>query len=288
MNPANPQQPNAATTRTAQHRQVLSPLNLEARRSPGRARQIVTQVYVQLQADIDAFTAPPDIWHNFAILADRIGMEAEESLILRAALREWQHDVDLLCDHLQNAFNSGSVDYNPTLAAQYWERLEKLPRTVTAPYWRFWTFGAQYHMRITRDLTRAKNLLDEGLRYVQRDGLENILRSYRALLVDSEPLRPIRDEQDLIAYQEWAFSLLESRYKLGIQLGVENGYVLAGELAKLYQERAGARLAATPNASQAQQRQEQNRNEDLEQALIYLRLAEALYTGNSNHPIQAI
>lgn len=111
-----------------------------------------------------------------------------------------------------------------------------MPTKKTAPYWRFWVFGAMYHVAILRDPDSAMKLLDEGVRSVTRDALMDILASYRRVLVDSIPRHLLKDEKDMREYQLQTLDLLEKRYKLGISLGIENAYVLARELAKLHQE----------------------------------------------------
>jgi tetratricopeptide (TPR) repeat protein len=133
--------------------------------------------------------------------------------------------------------------------------------------------------------------LDEGLKWVKRDGLMDVLRSYRRVLVDSIPLEPIKDNRQFSAYQKHVFELLEERYLLGLRMGVENGYVLAVELARLYQEQASGgaldRLELKGN-EEDEQSLHTSSNHYLQRALQYLDLAEILYTGDPNHPIWEI
>lgn len=151
-----------------------------------------------------------------------------------------------------------------------------MPRKQTGPCWRFWGYGAIYHATTLNDPATALQLLDDGLLAVKRDGLMDILRTYRRVLIDSVPLRKLDSIDQLAAYQQEAISILESRYRMGIQLGIENAYVLAQDLARLHQERAGVEAdESTPNENNAYLRKE----------LAYLDLAEKLYTGDPNHQI---
>jgi len=113
----------------------------------------------------------------------------------------------------------------------------------------------------------------------------DILRSYRRVLVDSIPVRPIeRNLKDLEEYHRWILETLEERYQMGLRLGLENGYVLATELARLYQEQAGREGLSPSSAGEPGEPSQ----DYLEKALYYLELAEKLYTGDPNHPITEI
>lgn len=116
----------------------------------------------------------------------------------------------------------------------------------------------------------------------------DILRSYRSVLVDNVPSssRRLTDLSSVETYHTYIFETLESRYLLGLKLGVENDYVLARDLARLYQERAGF-IVASSN-SQDQGISQQRADEFLDKALNFLTLSEKLYTGDSNHPINDI
>lgn len=251
-----------------------------------QAREIVREIYQALNDHIDAYWGPPDIWHNFAILAGRLHMYDEEYRFYISGLHAWRDDVDLLCDLLNEYTGLGNQHYNPGLARKTWQILENLPREITSPYWRFWVFSAIYFARIEGNPAHGVEILDEGLLSVRRDTIQNILRNYRVLLVDQAPGTRIKHLGELDAAQQDLIGRLEQRYTLGIRLGVENGYVLATELARLYQERAGTRAVASAliDARAAQTAV----NEDLGKALTYLKLAEALYTGDSRHPIDDI
>ncbi len=207
-------------------------------------------------------------------------------MMWQAGLRMWPDDIDLLCSLLQEYYGAGNLHYNPQQASVIWDRLTKLPPNKATPYWRFWVFGAQYHIRILNDPATAIKLLDQGLQYVRRDSVMDVLRAYRSALVDSIPVQQLADPASLETYHKFIFETLEERLRRGLRLGVENGYVLAQDLAKLYQERAGVIAASVESNSQSiSQQQVENY---LGKALEFLTLAEKLYTGDSNHPIDQI
>lgn len=265
----------------------LTQVYYETRRVPAQmARPKIDEVYNTLRADIEAYGGPPDVWHNVAMVANKCGHDEAEFMFYLGGLHQWPQDVDLLCDALQEYYGSGNLHYNPVKAEATWEYLNSMPREITGPYWRFWVFGSIYHVRVKREPREALALLDEGLSYVRRDGLTNILRNYRAIFVDGTPLEPIQSETELRRYQTQVVNVLEQKLKLGLTLGVEDGYVLALELARLYQERAGMRLVSEDAADGAPR--SRYATDDLDNALTYLKLAESLYTGNDNHPLEDI
>lgn len=255
---------------------------------PNEARELLMRVYMELTENLEAYWGPPDAWHNLSINASRLGQDEAEYMFWLGGLHAWPEDVDLLCDILSEYTGPGNQHHSPALARTTWQILESLPRERTAPYWRFWAFGASYYAQIERNPQRGLDLLDEGLLYVKRDGIVDILRNYRAMLVDHIPRKKIASLRQLGDYQEETLKLLEEKYKLGIQLGSEAGYTLATELAKLYQERAASRAAAPTPSSLDARTVQQLVSEDLDKALTYLKIAEALYTGDPRHPVEAI
>lgn len=252
--------------------------------NPQRARELFERI---LEEGLDNYTASPDLWHNAAMVAGRVQHREAQLAFVEAGLREWPDNVDLLCDELQYRYTS---HYDLQKAQEIWQRLENMPREVTGPFWRFWVYGAIYHAVELFNPQKGLELLDEGLKWIKRDGLMDILRSYRRVLVDSTPLEQIEDQGQLRKYHKRALKILEERYRIGLELGVENGYVLATELAWLYQEQAGMEIFANSSISNEQtiEQPSSRRDDYLKQALEYLDLAERMYTGNSNHPIWEI
>jgi hypothetical protein len=246
-----------------------------------RARKMFDDL---LAAGIDTYTAPPELWHNASMVAARVKhREAEEQVVLRG-LNEYPGNVILLCDEMQMR---QTTHYDPARAKEIWQQLDGMDRSLTAPHWRFWVYGAIYHATQLCDQTTALGLLDEGLRSVRRDALMDILRSYRRVLIDCVPSEPLDSEEAVIDHQRRALDQLEQRYRWGIELGVETAYVLATDLAVLCQERAGTDLKVpeTEPVSSADAEGAGNHNDYLDRALEYLSLAERLYTGNENHPL---
>jgi hypothetical protein len=238
--------------------------------NPSAAYQLLDEAH----KDLSIYSDTPEIWHNIAIIAARVQHNGAELAFVLAGLGEWPNDVDLLCDALQ-LFRTSS--YDPDRAADIWKRLQAMDRNSTGPFWRFWVFGAIYLAQDLHQREEGVKLLDEGLRSVRRDGLMDVLRSYRQVLLDTPPSQPYANEGEMKLQYAKSIETIEARYRLGIDLGVENGYVLALDLAKLLQERAGA-----------QEKESGKARDFLKQALDYLDLAESMYTANANHPISDI
>lgn len=269
-------------------RKPLWPFYYETERyeytNPQRARELFERI---LEEGLDNYTASPDLWHNAAMVAGRVEHRVAQLALVEAGLREWPDNVDLLCDELQYRHSS---HYDIQKAQEIWQRLESMPREVTGPFWRFWVYGAIYHAVELCNPQKGLELLDEGLKWVKRDSLMDILRSYRRVLVDSTPLEQIEDQGQLREYHKRALKILEERYRIGLELGVENGYVLATELARLYQEQAGTELFSNFSGSNEQilERPPSAKDDSLKRALECLDLAERMYTADPNHPIWEI
>jgi tetratricopeptide (TPR) repeat protein len=248
-----------------------------------QARQLLQTIL----PDLASYTGAPDTWHNTAMVAGRVGHYDAQLRIIEEGLRQWPHDVDLLCDELQERYGR---HYDEKRAEEIWEQLERsmLPEQ-TGAYWRFWVYGAVYHGRVLRNRQKAMELLDSGLLAVTRDNLMDIISGYRRVLVDSVPAEGLRSLEEVEEYQRDALAILEKRYRLGIRLGVENGHVLAIQLAQLSRERAGEDIDRSGGGQLSRKEIEKTR-EHLEQALKYLDLAETIYTGmgGMNHPVHDI
>lgn len=248
--------------------------------NPPRAREMIERVYDE---GFDRYTAPPDLWHNLSMIAAKVRHREAELDLLQAGLKEWPDDVDLLCDEFQLRITS---HYDATRAEEIWQKLNtEMPRNRTGPYWRFWVYGAIYHAITLHDTKTAHALLDEGLGYVRRDGTMDILRNYRRILIDSAPEIDLPDEQSVRNYYTKVFDKLEKQYQLGIDLGVENAYVLATDLARLYQERAGTGTLGDGRDASQDSQPALVQSQYVSEAIRYLDLAEMLYTGNTNHPV---
>jgi len=189
----------------------------------------------------------------------------------------------LLCSQFQQFYAKSDMYYSPQAARERWEYLRKLPIEQTGPAWRFWVYGATYYSSELKNTQGAEDLLRQGLSYVRRDGIMDILRAFRGVLLSGPPAKLV-NFADLEAEQEHLFQSVQDQFLLGIRMGVDNSYVLAMDLAEMYQERAG--IANVPVAVQ-QNLSDKQRNY-LDKALEYLALAERLYTGDSNHPIYEI
>lgn len=259
---------------------------------PQRTHKMLDEILPQL----GSYGGPPELWHNTAMTAARVKHHEAELGIVLEGLRQWPENVDLLCDELQYRHTS---HYDPERAQAIFHKLTEMQPSKTSPCWRFWVYRATYLARELHQPAEAIKLLDAGLLSVTRDSLMDVLRAYRMALVDSVPVEKLQDETRAVALQKCALDQLESRYKRGMALGLENGHVLAWNLARLYQERAGAAIERTltgtstgdmPAAEAPGQdvAMSQEASHYLQKALQYLDLAEQMYTGNPNHPIWEI
>lgn len=260
---------------------VYHEINILEANNPPEARKRITNIV----AHIDDYTAiRADYWFNLAASAGRLNLMNARTKIIDYALTQFPDNVDLLCDKFQTAYSGGSEAAGAE-AAELWETLSALPQAKF--YWRYWVYGANYHARVKRDRQAALQILDQGLLNVPSDELMDIVRNYRAVLIDEVPPIPphdldTKDRRAIMEYRQSlekeAFQQLEKIYKFGIELGVEGGYHLALQLAVLYMEHA----ASTP----ANTRQD-DQDDYYKKALYYLDLAEKMFTGMQgiNHPI---
>ena len=219
-----------------------------------------------LVGTLHEYTAPADLWFNFAMDCARLRvLELEMEALETGLLEHPDNNVDLLCAVLQCRH---STHEDLSEAERIASQLEALPLTAKARYWRYWTYLAIYYGIEKGDRARAVQLLDEGLRYVRRDALNEYLRTYRRVYIDSAPpVDSAPSNLDEVAEEyEKSINLVAEQLKRGLELGVENGYALAIELAILYQEQAYAT------------RQEGGQSESLQKALEVLELAERMFT----------
>jgi tetratricopeptide (TPR) repeat protein len=218
------------------------------------------------------YTGPVDVWFNLSAEAGRLGLQEEGFHIAGEGLEEHPNNVDLLCDRFQDFY---ALFKDPQKAQEIWKKLESLEHSKY--YWRYWTYGAIYHSTMLRDQEKALGLLESGLNHVSSDHINDIIRAYRRVLIDSPPSQQIQNRQEREMVERQSFEKMKDLYEWAISLGVEDGYSLAVNLAELYQERA---------ASQSMDNQTQE--DFLQQALKYLDLAEKMFTGSPNHPVWEI
>ena len=216
------------------------------------------------------YTGSVDTWFNLSAKAGRLAMPDCGLLITEEGLKEYPNSVDLLCDQLSDYYGFFK-DANK--AKSVWERLTSLDESNR--YWRYWVYGANYHARLLQDRGTALHLLEQGLLHVSSDSINNIVRAYRGVLIDS-PSSPIPANRQAREEQETkAFTQMEELYKWAISLGVEEGHSLAVELAALYQEKAGQESL-----------KDKEHIDFLQQALNYLDYAEKMFISRGeNHPI---
>lgn len=208
----------------------------------------------------------PDEWFNLATTAARIDHTTVQRRILDVALKAHPEDVDLLCERFSFEYFHGSIANAKTA----WQRIADLGKERTAPYWRYWTYRALFLARYLNDKAAAVELLDDARQYVRPADLLNIYHNYRTILIDGsvKPADPVGhlSEYDYLAGE------VEKKYREGLELGIENGYVLATDLALLLRERSAGKT-------------KDKADQDLDAALVLLDEAERIYTKSNNHPI---
>jgi tetratricopeptide (TPR) repeat protein len=218
-----------------------------------------------VESRLDFITGSPSDWFNLAVEARRVNNYTAARHVLEEATKRYPDDVDLLCELLQ--FQYG----NRAQADETWQRLRSMDVDQVSGYWRYWVYGATYLARYLHDQKAALELLETGLLRVRFADLQNVLGHYRIVLLDGDTLLSTHTpEQMAQRYREY-LGIIEERYKLGLELGVECGYVLAVSLARLLRERTASSWEGSANT--------------INEALHYLDLAERAYTHDPNHPI---
>lgn len=217
---------------------------------------------------LDALVGSNDEWFNFAVRASVVEHLTAERVIVERGLEHHPEDVDLLCQYLQ--FRYGHVSLRS--AEETWAVLESLGRERTAPFWRYWVYGATLHGHHLHDRKRALALLDEGLHHVRPADQLNIYRHYRQVLLDGAPGAMDPDADPSLSTHKDLVDAIETRYKEGIDRGIESGYVLAVDIAKLLRERSA-------------REDEEVASTTIGRAIGYLDVADRIYTNDPNHPV---
>jgi len=255
----------AAANYVAEINTLVAPLA----RSP-QTRGIARKFFNDLiDTDFSKLNGSPDEWFNLATSAGQCRNVTAEHKILEVAITLHPDDVDLRCAWFQLRFGHGTI----ADAEEARMQVDELGADITAPFWRYWAYNATFLSRYLNDKKRAVEFLDQALSKVPPADLLNIYRHYRLVLIDgyAGPL----DYQDPSMTDHAALvKRVEDRFREGLALGIEDGYVLAVDLAHLLRERsAGDRDRA---------------DEILDEALKFLDIAEQTYTNDGNHPLQDI
>lgn len=232
-----------------------------SRLPPQLAVPILEEFCLRVQQDPDRFrTDSPDSLHNLAITAKNFRRHDLEKILLKAGVDIFPDNVDLLADLLQVCYVKSN---DPKLAAETWEKLERIAASIRDTQWRYWVFGALYHLRMLNNLERAKDLLVKGLEAVRGDQKCDVLRAFDDVFVDASPT----PEVDKVM----------SAWKKGIQEGYDLSYTVALKLAVLQQRRAGSVGA-----------DRDRRHDLLQEAIEWLDVAEATFTADRRHPITEV
>jgi hypothetical protein len=231
------------------------------------ARSLTTEL---VNGDLPSLLGSPNEWFNLVTYASQIDYTTAERAIFEAAFHSYPHDVDLLCQWFQFHFAHGNIDD----AAVIWQQIEALGEEETAPYWRYWVYRATFLANFLNDRTHAVEFLERAENQVVPEGLLNIFRHYRTVLIDGG-VKPSASGGESTSDYDALAKTVEKKFREGLRLGIENGYVLASALARLLRERSAGKS-------------ENDVDRVLDEALALLDLAERTYTGNPNHPIEDI
>jgi tetratricopeptide (TPR) repeat protein len=226
--------------------------------------------YELIGTDLRRLLGSPDEWFNLATSAARARNYTAYEALLRVAIEQHPADVDLRCSWF--SFCYGHKTLEDALAAR--EELDALGLDTTATYWRYWCFNALFESQYLGNKAEAERLLDRALSAVPPAGLLNVFRQYRTVLIDGRA-NPSHADGDQPADHAALVQRVEDKYREGLRLGIEAGYVLAIDLAKLLRERTLGMRSAEADAK-------------LGEVLDLLDVAERTYTADGNHPLWEI
>jgi tetratricopeptide (TPR) repeat protein len=223
-------------------------------------------LYELIETDLRRLLGSPDEWFNLVASAARARNYTAYEVLLQIAIKQHPADVDLRCSWF--SFCYGHKTLADALAAR--EALNALGPAATT-YWRYWSYNALFESQYLGNKVEAERLLDRALLAIPPAGLLNVFRQYRSVLIDGrENPSNAADHQptDHMALVQ----RVEDKYREGLRLGIEAGYALAIDLAKLRRERT---LGMRPAEA----------NDVLDEVLDLLDVAERTYTDDGNHPL---
>lgn len=239
------------------------------------ARQLIDDM---VATDLRRLVGSPTAWFNFSQSAGRSGNYGAMEKILQVAIEKHPEDVDLRCEWFQ--FSYGRKSIADALDAR--EKLEALGLDNTATYWRYWCYNATFESQYLGNKKEAVRLLNTALNNVPPAGLLNVFRQYRLVLIDGKERPSLSGDKsadhlsdDKPADHDDPLQQVADKYRQGLSLCIESGYVLAVDFARLVRERT---LGMT--ASEA--------DKALDWVLDLLNVAERTYTGDMNHPLAGI
>lgn len=256
----------ASANYVAEVNHVLSPLG----RSPQTwaiAGKLLNEL---ISGDFTLLRGSANEWFNLATSAGRARNVTAEHRILEEAIKLHPDDVDLRLSLLQLRYTHGTV----AQAEEVLKEIEDLGEDRYSPSWRYWAFAATLTARYLNDKYTAVEYLDKGLRRVPPADLLNIYRHYRVVLIDGFA-RPSAAGVSAAEDHAALTAMVEQKFREGLRLGIEDGYVLAVDLARLLRERSAG--VEPEEAARI-----------LDEALAFLDVAERTYTHDSNHPLEEI
>jgi tetratricopeptide (TPR) repeat protein len=255
----------ATANYVAEMNTVVTPLG----RSP-QTRGIARRFFNDLiETDFSKLHGSPSEWFNLATSAGQCRNITAEHKILEVAIKLHPDDVDLRCSWFQLRYGHGTI----ADAEEARTQVEELGTDTTAPSWRYWAYNATFLSRYLNDKKRAVEFLDQALSKVPPADMLNIYRHYRLVLIDGYA-GPLDYQDPSMTNHAALLKRVEDKFREGLALGIEDGYVLAVDLAHLLRERsAGDRDRA---------------DHILDEALKFLDIAEQTYTNDGNHPLENI
>ncbi len=236
-----------------------------------RTRAIASELFYGLiEKDLSGLRGAADEWFNLATSAMRARNYTAAEQIIATAIKQHPDDVDLRC--FRFSFCYGHKTIPDALKAR--AELDGLGSERTSTYWRYWCYNAQFESIYLGNKEEAARLLDKAMKVVPPADLLNIFRQYRQVLIDGRANCSDPDAEREADHREFA-QRVENKFRHGMSLGMETGYVLAIDLARLLRERtSGMNLADADKV--------------LEEVLELLDKAERTYTENANHPLWEI
>ena len=211
-----------------------------------------------------------DEWFNLSTSAARVRNYTACERILSAGIEQHPEDVDLRCSRFSFCYGHRTIE--DALAAR--AELEAMGQEKTATFWRYWCYNAIFESQHLGNREAGAQLLDRALAVVPSAGLLNVFRQYRFVLIDGRA-NPSHAEPKQSTDHAERVQRVEDKFREGLSLGLEAGYVLAVDLAKLLRERSSGKESAEAD-------------EVLDEVLDLFDAAERTYTEDGNHPLWEI
>lgn len=236
-----------------------------------RTRAAASELFYGLiERDLSGLRGAADEWFNLATSAMRARNYTAAEQIIATAIKQHIDDVDLRCFKFSFCYGHKSIADAREARAE----LDALGSEKTSTSWRYWCYNAQFESIYLGNKEEAARLLDTALKVVAPADLLNVFRQYRQVLIDGRANCSDPDAKRRADHKDRA-QRVEKAFRKGMSLGLETGYVLAIDLAKLLREQTSGMSPSEADPV-------------LEEVLGLLDVAERTYTENANHPLWEI